>query len=224
MNLIQDIRFFSEHPDPSLEKFHIRQMQDIIQRLLFLLRWEGFGFGDFDHLYMNYTPALPHGQVRLSDRPVDRYHPWLRYVDAGCDLQVFHAAPIAQQRQFLAQSIRDAAALHANEVNLRIFDRCYEQVMTLGARLEIPYREKNGEHLRIRISATISDDGRFHPIIRIFDPSAHLLRTEELPACDRERFLCQFGTISLGKRSVRIEPRKSQWFNPGKTTPIKLTV
>ena len=222
MNLIQDIRLYPEHPDFHGEDFCV--MKDILQRLLFLLRWEGFGFGEFDHLYMNYTPSLPHGEVRLSDRPVDRYHTWLRYVDAGCDPQVFHDAQREERRQFLSATIRDAVRLHADGDHRGIFDRCYDQVMTFGSELEIPYKEKSGEHLSVRIGTTISNDGNFHPIIRIFDGSGQLLRKEDLPACDREKFLGQFGTISLGKRSVRIEPRKSQWLNPGKNTPIKLTV
>ena len=224
MNLIQDIRFFSEHPDPVLAKYHIHGMKDILQRLLFLLRHEGFTFGDFDHLYMNYTPSLPHGEVRRSPRPVDRYHPWLRYTDAGCAIDIFTSMTVSEQRQFLAQTIQKAVHLHADEENRVIFDRCYQLVMTLGAALEIPYKEKSGEHLRIAISTTIDDDTRFHPIVRIYDKADTLLLEEQLRSCGREAFLAQFGTITLGKRTVRIDPRKSDFLRGQKVAQLKFSI
>lgn len=224
MNLIQDIRFFSEHPDPMLAKYHIHGMKDILQRLLFLLRHEGFTFGDFDHLYMNYTPSLPHGEVRPSQQPVDRYHPWLRYTDAGCAIDIFTSMTVSEQRQFLAQTIQKAVHLHADEENRVIFDRCYQLVMTLGAALEIPYKEKSGEHLRIAISTIIDDDARFHPIVRIYDKADTLLLEEQLKQCGMEAFLAQFGTITLGKRTVRIDPRKSDFLRGQKVGQLKFIV
>ena len=224
MKLIQDIRFFSEHPDPMLAKYHIHGMKDILQRLLFLLRHEGFTFGDFDHLYMNYTPSLPHGEVRRSPQPVDRYHPWLRYTDAGCAIDIFTSMTVSEQRQFLAQTIQKAFHLHADEENRFIFDRCYERVMALGPALVIPYKEKSGEHLRIAISTTIDDDARFHPIVRIYDKADTLLLEEHLKSCGREAFLAQFGTITLGKRTVRIDPRKSDFLRGQKVGQLKFIV
>ena len=224
MNLIQDIRFFSEHPDPILAKYHIHGMKDILQRLLFLLRHEGFTFGDFDHLYMNYTPSLPHGEVRRSQRPIDRYHPWLRYVDAGCVIDAFASMTVSEQQRFLTQTIQKAVHLHADEENRVIFDRCYQLVMHLGPALEIPYKEKSGEHLRITVSTTIDDDARFHPIVRIFDKGDQLLLEEHLKSCGRESFLAQFGTITLGKRTVRIEPRKSDFLRGQKVGQLKYAV
>ena len=224
MNLIQDIRFFSERPDPVLEKYDIHGMKDIIQRLLFLLRHEGFSFGDFDHLYMNYTPALPHGEVRLSPRPVDRYHPWLRYSDAGCDMALFQAMTREAQRLFLSETIRKAVLLHADKENLAIYDRCYAKVMEFGPDLEIPYKEKVGEQLKIAISTTIDDDVHFHPSIRIYDKTDKLLLEERLKSCGREAFIAQFGTVTLGKKTVRIEPRKSQWFQGQNVKILKFSL
>ena len=224
MDLIKDIRFFSEHPDPMLAKYHIHGMKDILQRLLLLLRHEGFTFGDFDHLYMNYTPSLPHGEVRPSQRPVDRYHPWLRYTDAGCDIGLFRAMTLEEQRRFLSETLRKAVRLHADEANCAIFDRCYDRVMELGSALVIPYKEKTGAHLRITVSTTIDDDARFHPIVRIYDKADTLLLEEHLKSCGRDAFLAQFGTISLGKRTVRIDPRKGWLLESQKVHQLKFSV
>ena len=96
--------------------------------------------------------------------------------------------------------------------------------MNLGPALEIPYREKSGEHLRITVSTTIDDDARFHPIVRIFDKEDKLLLEERLKSCGRESFLAQFGTITLGKRTVRIKPRKSDFLRGQKVGQLKYAV
>ena len=231
MNLIKDIRLFeSEGPAASatymrgLYGFDGMDMQDILQRLLFLLRHEGFSLGDFDHLYMNYTTSLPHGQVRRDSRGRDPYFPWFRFVDCGCDREIFGAMTMEDQRRFLTEAIRKAVRLHADEANCAIFDSCYAKVMELGADLEIPYKEKSGEHLRITVSTTIDDETQYHPIVRIFDKEDKLLLEEQLKSCGRESFLAQFGTISLGKRTVRIEPRKSDFLRGQKVGQLKYAV
>ncbi len=220
MNLIKDIRLYEKRePDVdgtchatamgSLYGFDGMDLQDIIQRLIFLLRHEGFTFGTFDHLYMNYPPTLPHGAVRHNQRSRDYYHPWYRYTDAGCDIDTFQAMSMEEQRRFLADAIGKAVHLHADEANCVIFDRCYERVMALGPELEIPYKEKTGEHLRLTISTTISDEVDFLPIVRIFDLEGNLLREEHLRSYGRDEFICQFRTITLGKRTAGIEISKS---------------
>ena len=224
MDLIKDIRFYPQEPYPLLDKYDVHGMKDILQRLLFLLRHEGFTFGSFDHLYMNYTPSLPHGQVQRSQRPVSREFSWLQYADAGCDPEVFQAMPREKQRQFLAETVRKAAHLYADEANCAILDRCYEKVMTQGAALEIPYKAKDGEHLRIAVCTTISDDVQFLPIIRIYDKAGSLLREERLKPCSRDAFLAQFGTISLGKKTVRIDPRKSWYLERQSMQQLKFTL
>lgn len=220
MNLIKDIRLFESggaDGSPAASATYMRglygfdgmDMQDILQRLLFLLRHEGFSLGEFDHLYMNYTTSLPHGQVQRNPRERDPYFPWFRFVDCGCDVETFGAMCMDQQRQFLSEAIRKAVHLHADEENAAIFDRCYEAVMEKGADLEIPYKEKVGEHLRLTISATISDEVDFLPIVRIFDLNGSLLLEKQLRSYGRDEFILQFRGITLGKKTVRIQTSKS---------------
>ena len=235
MNLIKDIRLFEKRePDVDytsmpnymrgLYAFDDMEMQDIIQRLLFLLRHEGFTFGSFDHLYMNYTPSLPHGEVRHNQRSRDYYHPWYRFTDAGCDIELFKAMTLEEQRRFLSEAIRKAVHLHADEENAAIFDCCYEKVMEKGADLEIPYKEKLGEHLRITISTTISDEVDFLPIVRIFDLNSDLLLEERLRSYGRDEFILQFRSITLGKKTVRIQTSKGTAAQYYDIHPLKFTV
>ena len=41
---------------------------------------EGLSLGNFDHLYINFTEALPEGDLQLSNRTPEK---WLRYIDVG---------------------------------------------------------------------------------------------------------------------------------------------
>ena len=235
MNLIKDIRLFEKRePDVDgtgtpcymreLYGFDDIDLQDIIQRLLFLLRHEGFTFGSFDHLYMNYTPSLPHGEVRHNQRSRDYYHPWYRYTDAGCDIDIFQSMTMEEQRRFLSEAIRKAVHLHADEENCAIFDRCFDRVMALGANLEIPYKEKVSENIKITISTTISDEVDFLPIVRIYDRKGDLLLKKHLRSYGRDEFIYQFRTITLGKKSVRIQISKhseAQYYN---IQPLKFQI
>lgn len=235
MNLIKDIRLFEKlEPDVigtglptymrGLYGFDDMDMQDIIQRLLFSLRHEGFTLGSFDHLYMNYTPSLPHGEVRLNQRGRDPYFPWYRFTDAGCDIDIFRVMSMEEQRRFLSETIRKAVCLHADEANIAIFDRCYERVMELGADLEIPYKEKTGEHLHLTISTTISDEVDFLPIVRIFDLDGRLLLEHRMRSYGRDEFILQFRTITLGKKTAKIAISKSQDARYYDIKPLKFTI
>ena len=81
VKLIQDIRLFEidvpnvdGNPFPcyigKIYRYDFFDSLDVISRLLFFLRHRGFGFRDFHHLYLNFTPCLPHGEVRDVPRNV----------------------------------------------------------------------------------------------------------------------------------------------------------
>ena len=52
-----------------------------IQRIVMALRENNFSFGDFDHLYINFTTCHVDNDISLAKRKIDRYHPWYRYYD-----------------------------------------------------------------------------------------------------------------------------------------------
>ena len=85
--LIADIRLFESdvpntdgNPTPhyigKIYQYDHMECLDVIQRLLFLLRHYGFGFDDFDNLYLNFTPCIPHGEVRDVNRYNIREFSW----------------------------------------------------------------------------------------------------------------------------------------------------
>ena len=231
MNLIKDIRLFeSNEPNESgfslpsymgkLYAFDSTDCLEVIHRLMFLLRHKGFSLGEFDHLYLNFTTQLPHGEIIASNR-IDRYHPWYRFADMGCDVQQFNGWESSQKCDFVIAAIRRAIGLFVVGESAQMADDCFDLVLRYGAELAIPYKEKKGDPYTVRILVKITDDLDFIPIVRVLDGET-LIREVVLPPYSRNPFILQFGTISVGKKSVRITPRKSYDAEYYELKPIKI--
>ena len=126
MKLIKDIRLFElevpnvdGNPSPyymgKLSHSDHLECLDVIQRLLFFLRHRGFAFADFDHLYVNFTPCIPHGTVQAANRYNIREFAWHQDVDAGCDIDCFNSWSLVQKTSFVLESIKKAILLKAPE-------------------------------------------------------------------------------------------------------------
>lgn len=234
MKLIKDIRIYESsvpnadgnsipcHSGKMIRYDHMECL-DVIQRLLFLLRHRGFGFADFDHLYVNFTPCLPHGQVQDVNRYTIREFAWLHYVDVGCDVDVFNSWPLAEKTAFILGGIRKAALLKAPEEARQLFADTFDEVLEKGANLLLPYKCKEDENYRVEILLRINDELDFLPLIRVTDREGTLVTEQNLRSYGRDEFLTQISTISIGKRSVRITPRKNWDTDYYGLKPIKLT-
>ncbi len=233
MNLIKDIRLF-EADEPNQDGYSFPhyigtiyaydsgECQPVIDRLMFLLRHKGFSLGAFDHLYLNLTTQLPHGEILISNR-IDRYHPWYRFADMGCDVQQFNSWELSQKSEFVLSSIRRAIGLFVDAESAQVADDCFEEVLRYGEELAIPYKEKQGDPYTVRILVKITDDLDFIPIVRVLDGDT-LVREVVLPPYSRDPFILQFGTINIGKKSVRIVPRKSYDAEYYELKPIKIEI
>ena len=227
MKLIKDIRLYADH-ESTRERCGTNYQYDfklclkVIQRLLFLLRHRGFGFGDFDHLYVNFTPCLPHGQVQDVNRHTIREFAWLHYVDVGCDLDLFNSWELKEKTAFVLESVRKAALLKAPEEQRELFADTFAEVMEQGEKLLLPYKVKENENYRVEILLRITDELDFLPLIRVTDREGDLVTEENMRAYGRNDFITQMSTISIGKRSVRITPRKNWDTDYYGLKPIKI--
>ena len=233
MNLIKDIRLF-ESAVPNVDgnstpyysgkimRYDHMECLDVIQRLLFLLRHRGFGFGDFDHLYVNFTPCVPHGEVRDVNRSNIREFAWLHYVDAGCDVDAFNSWELKEKTAFVLESVKKAAMLKAPEEMRELFANTFDEVLEQGEYLLIPYRWKENENFRVEVFVQISDELDFLPLIRVSDREGNLVAEQRLRAYGRDEFISQIGTTTIGKRSVRIANRKNWYADFHNLKPIKI--
>lgn len=233
MSLIKDIRLLeSDVPniDGNSTPYYIGKLYqydhieclDVIQRLLFLLRYRGFGFESFDHLYLNFTPCIPHGEVRDVNRYNIREFSWYHYVDAGCDIGLFNRWKLDEKNAFILEAVKKASVLKAPENQKRIFSDTFDEVLQEGERLLLPYKRKENEHYAVDIFTRINDELDFIPLIRVTDKDGSLAAEQQLRCYGRDEFISQIGTITIGKQSVRIVPRKNWYADFYGLKPIKL--
>ena len=198
------------------------QCLDVIQRLLFLLRYRNFGFGDFSYLFLNFTPCLPHGEVQDAKRRKCWEEPEDHYVDVGCDPSRFAAWSLPEQTAFIVNSAKTAGLLKAPEELRQVFADTFEEVLENGAALQIPYKRKETADLIVEVFVRINDDLEFFPLVRVSDKSGVIKAERELRRYDRDEFISQISTITVGKTYVKIAPRKNWYTDFYGLKPIRL--
>lgn len=234
MKLIKDIRLF-ELDVPNIDgndtpyyigkiyEYDSMDCLDVIQRLLFLLRHRTFGFDIFDHLYVNFTRCVPHGEVRDVNRYNIREFSWYHYVDAGCDPELFNAWDMAAKTAFVLEAVRKAVLLMAPEDQRTLFTDSFDEVLQKGECLLLPHKRKeNADHI-VEVFVRINDELDFIPMIRVTDRNNAVVAEQTLRSYGRDEFISQIGTISIGKRSARITPRKNWDTEYYDLAPIKIT-
>lgn len=233
MKLIKDIRLFeSDVPNidgnatpyymGKLYQYDHMECLEVIQRLLFLLRHRGFGFASFDHLYVNFTPCVPHGEVQNVNRNNIQEFSWYEYVDVGCDIDLFNGCTKVEKNGFVLTGIQNAALLKAPQEQKQLFTDTFEEVLREGEHLLLPYKKKENESYTVEIFVRINDEVDFLPLIRVTDKAGAVKAEQELRGYGRDEFISQIGTITIGKSSVRIQPRKNWYADFYSLKPIKI--
>lgn len=231
--LISDIRLFESdvpnidgNPNPyyigKIYQYDHMECLDVIQRLLFLLRHRGFGFDDFDHLYLNFTPCVIHGETRDVNRYNIREFSWYHYVDIGCDIQIFNDLSLKEKNLFILESVKKASLLKAHAEQQELFEATFDEVIQNGERLLLPYKQKDNQNYIVEIFTRITDEVSFIPFIRVTDQNGVVIAEQELRSYGRDEFIYQIGTITIGKASARIVPRKSSYADYYDLAPIKI--
>lgn len=233
MKLIKDIRLFEldvpnidYNPTPNYigKMYHYDHIDclDVIQRLLFLLRHRGFGYDGFDHLYLNFTPCVPHGQIRDVNRHNIREFSWFQYVDVGCDVDLFNSWTLAEQTAFILEAAKNASIMKAPKEMRQIFVDTFDEVIEKGATLLLPYKQKENENYLVEIMVRINDELDFLPLIRVTGKEGAVRTEQELRSYGRDEFITQISTITIGKSYVKISPRKNYYTEYFGLKPIKI--
>ena len=233
MKLIRDIRLF-ELDVPNVDRnptpyyigkiYHYDHMEclDVIQRLLFLLRHRGFCYDGFDHLYLNFTPCVPHGQIRDVNRHNIREFSWFQYVDVGCDVDLFNSWTLAEQTAFILEAAKNASIMKAPKEMRQIFVDTFDEVIEKGATLLLPYKQKENENYLVEIMVRINDELDCLPLIRVTSKEGAVRTEQELRSYGRDEFITQISTITIGKSYVKISPRKNYYTEYFGLKPIKI--
>ena len=170
---------------------------------------------------MNFTSCLPHGELQTVNRYEIREFAWYQWVDVGCDAELFNTWTLEEKTGFILESVRKAALLKAPKDRRQLFSDTFEEVLAKGEALVLPYREKRNETYRVEIMLRITDELDFVPIICVSDKNG-IVTKRELRAYGRDEFISQISTIYIGKRFVRISPRKNWYADFYGLEPVKI--
>ena len=234
MGLIKDIRLF-EADWPNEDYFSIPHyigrifrfdglgVLDMTERLVFLLRSRGFCLDGFDHLYLNYTTMLPDGELRRAKRTSCREDSWLRWVDIGCDAEAFNSWEPEKKTAFVLSTLTEAVVLMSPPEQREMAKECVRLVLEEKERLVIPYKRKENQEYMVDVLVRITDEPDYIPVLRVTQKGGAIVYETELRPYDRNAFICQFSSFSIGKRSLRISPRKNFESEFYELEPIKVS-
>ena len=231
--LIADIRLFESdvsnidgNPTPyyigKIYQYDHMECLDVIERLLFLLRHRGFGFDGFDHLYLNFTPCIPHGEVQDVNRYNIKEFSWYHYIDVGCDAELFNSFSLGEKNRFIIESAKKASLMKSSEELKKLITDTFDEVLQKGEDLLLPYKRKENKDYIVEIFTRITDEMDFIPFIRVTGKDESVKAEQELRCYGRDEFIFQIGTITIRKAFVRISPRKSSYEDYYDLTPIKI--
>lgn len=223
MKLIADIRLFASAALSTEGRFPqelaCRTHSVALRRAVLRLREKGFSLGDSDHLYLNFTTALPEDEMCLCGH-TDREHPWYRFVDVGATDLAALAEP-ASLPVILNAAERALSLAVPGDAAHRLVHDAIREAVEQGADMEVPFREKRHAKGRAVVYLRIRDDGLYAPLLRVYRTDGTEALREELPACVELTYL---GEMQLSARRVTIRPRRSAWAEAQGLAPLSFCI
>ena len=199
MKIISDIRLYKStelnaHTDISNKEINIA-----VQRIVMKLREYGFSFGEFDHLYLNFTTAKPKETFELIDK-ADPHHPWYRYCNIGVTQ--------SEYENLTTQLVYEKINLVL--VNLfKITEAVIKDAITeaqKGSVMQMFFKEKKSKKATATIYLRLLDCGKYFPLLCVTDLDGHELLRKDLPETIDLNII---GEIQLSSKKVTIKPRKN---------------
>jgi len=205
--IIADIRLFHsivENTDGNSlpHSFGDKKLNVILHRIVMKLREQGFSLGDFDHLYLNFTPCVPESEIRPATRSVDREFSWFRYYDVGvsegfADKQNFGEIFALIKRALLEYFPHNAP---------KTVETAFATALSEGENMLMRFKEKKAAKTNAVVFLRYLDTGEYLPLLCVYDADGKEILRRDLPASSE---LLQIGEIALSAKKVTVKPRKN---------------
>jgi hypothetical protein len=224
LKLISDIRYFESTKENSdgyfpsyignLFQIDYKIFSIINTRFVLKLREKDFFLPDFDHIYVNFTTCLEEGKFELTKRLPDKYHPFYRFIDFGLSPHYFNKLSVREKNVILITSVANIiSSLYCKDDNERnVVRNCVDEILESDENTKIIYKCKKNENFCVQIAVSILDNGLYSPNIRIYDNNQKLINEYiyNIPL-RQDEFIYQFGSISIGKKSITIKPKNNSF-------------
>lgn len=213
MTVIKDIRIYRSSIDnidgnPLPIDFENRELHRIIHRIVMKLRENNFILGDFNHLYINLTTCCVENEIAPAKRSKDRYHSWYRYYDVEINRELFDMLESSQSTQLVIEIVERVLQEHfcTQQFDTQFIRACFSEAITQGEKMLMKFKEKKSAINTAIIYLRYMDNGRYFPLLRVYDKNNNLLLEKDLPETLE---LNAFGEIQLSKKNVTIKPKNN---------------
>lgn len=212
MVIIQDIRIYrcvvENITGVNPESFFNKELCAVARRICMKLREKEFSMGEFHHLYINLTTCLEEGTVKPANREVDRYFPWYRYYDVGISQELYDRLETRECIPIVTEILEKVLKSQFSTVEFdenNISD-CVSEAVGQGEDMLMKFKEKITSKGKAVLYLRYLDNGRYFPLLKVFDSDESLILEEDLP---ESQTLDNYGQISLTSKKVTISPRKN---------------
>jgi len=206
MKIIKDIRLYRSNKENiegnSLPSgFRNKKLQITVQRIVMKLREKKFSFGEFDHLYLNFTPLLKAGKILPAKRDIDRYHSWYRYYDVGVTQNVFDSLENEEVVEEVIALVKQALISYflENENNEEKVSDSISEAIEKGEKMLIFFKEKKTSKSKAIIYLRYLDEEQYKPLLCVYDIEGNEILREDLPTTLDFSFI---GNILLNSKRV----------------------
>ncbi|WXG57300.1 MAG: hypothetical protein ROD09_01350 [Candidatus Sedimenticola sp. (ex Thyasira tokunagai)] len=127
-------------------------------RIATILGAKGLSLGEFDHLYINYTNAIPKSSIAFSERTPEK---WLRYIDYGVNFEELKSLNEAELEQFVIRSTFECLhhLCNSSMEKSEIIKFASKEVERFGSEIELPVKEKNTKSYSVLVSYKLRPKG-----------------------------------------------------------------
>lgn len=213
MAAIKDIRIYRssiENVDGNSlpSSFACKELNCIIHRIVMKLRENNFTLGDFDHLYINLTTCCVENEIAPAKRSKDRYHPMYRYYDVKISQTFFDMLETSQSIHAVIEIVERVLQeyFRTQQFDKEFIHSCFSEATMQGENMLMKFKEKKSAKNKAIIYLRYMNNGRYFPLLRVYDIDDNLLLEKDLPETHE---LSVFGEIQLSEKKVTIKPRKN---------------
>lgn len=215
MKIIKDIRLYKsevENKDgnPLPSSFAPISLNNVIRRVVMKLREQEFVLGDFDHLYLNFTPCVENGIFQVAKRSVDKYYPWYRYYDVGVDRETFSKIDDLSCGDRILELTKQALlkCFGNNVVLENKIETAFNESLSKGENMRMRFKVKQNAKYKAVIFLRYLENTEYFPFLCVYDMNETEILRKDLPLTSD---LSSIGEIQLNSKRVTIKPRKNSF-------------
>ena len=177
------------------------------QRIARKLNELKFSYGEFDHIYINLTTALPENDLVISNRNIDKR---IKYIDFGLSTTNYNSLLDADKNELL-KSITFRILKHislADNLNMKLIDEVEFLIAKLDTEIQINYKTKETSNYKVDISYQINPiNSSTRAIVTYLDKKNNYSRKGFIPIQFYDDIYSLVDTITLKGNDLILNPK-----------------